>query len=303
MRLSEHLSRLGLSSADVKKALRNGKVFFHGIPTADGGRDVEPFQVEYRPDAPKLTPGRDLVIVHKDDDLVVIWKPAGMLSVPAGKAGGHLNALGLVGKLTRNPCLAVHRIDQNTSGLMMIARNEPAQRKLKAQLEVHSVERRYLAIVAGKPPEKQWTVVNHMVEDRGDGLRGSCEGKPPDFAKRAKTHFSHLARLSKRTNLIEAKLETGRTHQVRIHLAENNLPILGDDRYATPAVQRQASRLCLHAVVLGIVHPSTGETLRFTSPLPDDMEQIRRGLIHETKNPVVKRIKSKIPKKRRRPKR
>jgi len=300
MRLSEHLSRLGLSSADTKKALRSGKVFFHGIPTADGGRDVEPFQVEYRPDAPKLTPGRDLVIVHRDDDLVVIWKPAGMLSVPAGKAGGHLNALGLVGKLTRSACFAVHRIDQNTSGLMMVARNETAQLALKSQLEVHSVERKYLALVTGKPPEKRWTTSNHMVEDRGDGLRGSCEGKPPPYAKRAKTHFTHVERIGKRVNLVEAKLETGRTHQVRIHLAEHGLPILGDDRYAPAGVQRMAPRLCLHAVVLGIDHPRTGEALRFTSPLPDDMEHIRRGLTYEAKNPVKKRIKSKIPKKRRR---
>jgi len=300
MRLSEHLNRLGLSNADAKKALRSGKVFFHGIPTADGGRDVQPFQVEFKPDATKLTPGRDMVIVHRDDDLVVIWKPSGMLSVPAGKPGGHLNVLGLAGKLLRGPALPVHRIDQSTSGLMMIARNEEAQFKLKAQLEIHSVERRYLAFVLGKPPAKNWTVKNHLVDDRGDGLRGSCEGPPPHFAKRAETSFIQLERIGKRANIVEAKLETGRTHQVRIHLSEGGLPILGDTRYTTTAAQRMATRLCLHAVVLGIEHPTTGERLRFTSPLPDDMEQLRRGLVYEAKNPVVKRTKSKIPKKRRR---
>jgi len=300
MRLSEHLSRLGLSNTEAKKALRSGKVFFHGIPTADGGRDIQPFQVELKADAPKLTPGRDLVIVHRDEDLVVIWKPSGMLSVPAGKAGGHLNALGLTGKLIRGPALPVHRIDQSTSGLMMVARNESAQAKLKAQLEVHSVERRYIALVLGKPPAKTWTTDNHLIDNRGDGLRGSCEGPPPPFAKRAKTHFVHLERIGKRVNLIEAKLETGRTHQVRIHLSEAEMPILGDPRYASGMAQRMGPRLCLHAVVLGIVHPTTGEKLRFTSPLPDDMEKLRRGLTHEAKNPVVKRTKSKIPKKRRR---
>ncbi len=300
MRLSEHLSRLGLSNADTKKALRSGKVFFHGIPTADAGRDVEPFQVSYRPDAPKLTPGRDLVILHKDDDLIVIWKPAGMLSVRAGKEGGHLNAIGLVGKLTRGDALAVHRLDQDTSGLMMVARNKTAQEALKSQLEVHSVERRYMAMVLGKPNSKTWTVDNHLVEDRGDGLRGSIEPPFPPFAKRAKTHFTTLERVGKRVNLVEARLETGRTHQVRIHLSEASLPILGDDRYGSSASTRLAPRLCLHAVVLGIEHPSSGEKLRFTAPLPDDMEQTRRSLLHEAKNPVVKRVKSKIPKKRRR---
>jgi len=302
MRLSEHLSRLGLSNAEAKKALRSGKVFFHGVPTADGGRDIEPFQVTFRADAPKLTPGRDLVILHKDDDLVVVWKPAGMLSVRAGKDGGHLNAVGLVGKLTRSDALAVHRLDQATSGLMMMARNPSAQHALKAQLEVHSVERRYMAMVLGKPRGKTWTVSNHLVDDRGDGMRGSIEPPFPPFAKQAKTHFTAIERLGRRVNLVEARLETGRTHQVRIHLSEDNLPILGDDRYATTAAQRLAPRLCLHAVVLGIDHPKTGETLRFTAPLPDDMEQVRRSLIHEAKHPVVKRVKSKIPKKRRRPK-
>ena len=299
MKLSEHLSNLGLSNADSKKALRSGKVFFHGIPTADGGREVQPFQVELRTDAPKLTPGRDLVIVHKDDDLVIIWKPSGMLSVPAGKAGGHLNALGLTSKLLRSPTLPVHRIDQATSGLMMMARNEGAQLALKAQLENHDVERKYIAFVLGKPPEKSWRVDSHLLEDRGDGLRGSCEGPPPKNTKRAITNFMHLERLNRRINLVEARLKTGRTHQVRIHLSENDMPILGDTRYAPTGAQRLAPRLCLHAVVLGIQHPTSGDIMRFTSPLPDDMERLRRGLIHEVKNPVRKRIKSKIPKKRR----
>ena len=302
MRLSEHLSRLGLSNAEAKKALRGGKVFFHGIPTADGGREIEPYQVTVQRDAPKLTPGRDLVIVHKDDDLVVVWKPAGMLSVRAGKDGGHLNALGLVGKLTGSPVLPVHRLDQDTSGLMMMARHPTSQEALKAQLEVHHVERRYVALVLGKTEQKKWTVSNHLVEDRGDGLRGSIEAPFPPFAKHAKTRFTGLQRINKRVSLIEAQLETGRTHQVRIHLSEGRLPILGDKRYGTAAAQRLAQRLCLHAIVLGIEHPKTGENIRFTSPLPDDMEQLRRGLIHDAKNPTLKRKKSKIPKKRRRPK-
>jgi 23S rRNA pseudouridine1911/1915/1917 synthase len=302
MRLSEHLSRLGLSNAEAKKALRAGKVFFHGIPTADGGREVEPYQVLVQRDAPKLTPGRDLVIVHKDDDLVVVWKPAGLLSVRAGKDGGHLNALGLVGKLTGRPVLPVHRLDQDTSGLMMMARHPTSQEALKAQLEVHDVERRYVALVLGKSQSKTWTVSNHLVEDRGDGLRGSIEAPFPPFAKHAKTRFTALQRINKRVSLIEAQLETGRTHQVRIHLSEDQLPILGDQKYGTAAAQRLAQRLCLHAIVLGIEHPKTGEKIRFTSPLPDDMEQLRRGLVHDARNPTLKRTKSKIPKKRRRPK-
>ena len=299
MKLSEHLGRLGLSNSEVKRALSNGKVFFHGIPTQDGGRDIEPFQIELRLDATRLTPGRDLVIIHKDKDIVVFWKPSGMLSVPAGKVGGHLNALGLVSKLTRSTALAVHRIDQGTSGLMMVALNREAQLHIKDQLEKHTVERRYLAIVLGRTPDKEWSVENHLVDDRGDGLRGSVEPPLPTFARKAKTQFTLLGRVGKKANLVEARLHTGRTHQVRIHLSEADMPILGDDRYGNAASQRAATRLCLHAVVLGIKHPSTGEQLRFTCPLPDDMERLRRSLSHEAKHPVQKRKKSRRLKKHR----
>jgi len=303
MRLSDHLKYLGLSATEAKRAMCSGKVFFHGIPINDAGRDIQPFQVEYRPDATKLTPGRDLVIVHRDPGFVVVWKPAGLLSVPAGKAGGHLNVVGLVGKLTRCEALAVHRLDQGTSGLMMVALNVSAQQALKAQLEVHSVERCYVALVLGKPENERWTVANHLVEDRGDGLRGSVEGKPPGFSKHAKTHFNQLERVGRRVNLIEARLETGRTHQVRIHLSEGGTPVLGDKRYGVRGAERMAERLSLHAAVLGFKHPVTGEALRFTCALPDDMEQTRRSLVHTHKNPTRKRIKNKTPKKRRAPKR
>jgi len=299
MKLTEHLKYLGLSNTEAKRALQSGKVFLHGIPTADGGRTIEPYQIELRPDAPKLTPGRDLVIVHKDDDLIVVWKPSGMLSVPAGKAGGHLNALGLVSKLMRSPALPVHRIDQGTSGLMMIARTEAAQLHLKDQLERHTVERRYIALVHGRPPEPTWTVSNHLVEDRGDGLRGSVDGQRPRHAKHAKTRFHHLERVGKHINLVEAQLHTGRTHQVRIHLAEGGMPILGDERYGSAAVNRGVSRLCLHAVVLGIQHPVSGETIRFTSPVPDGMERMMRSARHQHAHPKTKRTKGRRPKKRR----
>ena len=300
MRLSDHLKHLGFSSADAKRAMRSGRVRLHGIPTADAGREIQPFQVEVLTEGPKLTPGRDLVVVRRDEHFVVVWKPAGMLSVQAGKAGGHLNVVGLVRKLTGGEAFPVHRLDQDTSGLMMVARTVSAQTALKAQLEVHSVERAYVALVLGRPPKSKWTVSNHLVEDRGDGLRGSITAPIPPFAKRAKTHFSSLERVGKRANLVEARLETGRTHQVRIHLSEAGLPILGDTRYGTPAAQRMAPRLALHAAVLGVDHPATGERLRFTCGLPDDIEQARRGLIHAHSNPVQKRKKSKVPKKRRR---
>jgi len=283
--MTKHLSTQGLSSADIKKLLRSGKVFYQGIPTSDGGREVDPSQVTFRENATKLTPGRDLFIVHKDDAMVVVWKPAGMLSVYAGKKGGHLNVIGLVSKITGGKTFAVHRIDEGTSGLMMVARTERAQKHIKDQLEVHTVERKYIAFALGKPPEKSWFVENYLVPDRGDGRRGSTKDEPQKEAKRAKTYFTHIESIGGRAHLIEAKLETGRTHQVRIHLSEGRLPIFGDDRYGTAASNRGVKHMCLHALSLGFVHPTTGKPLHFMSPLPDHMEKIRRRFVYESENP------------------
>jgi len=279
MRLSQHLQSLGLTSAEARKALRTGKVYLCGIPTSDGGREIAPEQIELRPHAARLVPGRDLVIIHKDAELVVVHKPAGLLSVAARKEGGHRNVVGLVAKLT-GAGLPVHRLDEQTSGLMMVARTLKAQEALKAQLEVHSVVRRYLAIAAGRPKRSTWTVESHLVRNRGDGRRGSAEGPPPEDSRRAVTHFEVLEEVGPRATLIRAQLETGRTHQVRIHLSESRHPVLGDPLYAPGGIARASDRLALHAAVLGLEHPRTGQALRFEAPLADDLERLRRNLDH-----------------------
>jgi 23S rRNA pseudouridine1911/1915/1917 synthase len=276
MRLRDHLKNIGLSAAEGRRAMSNGKIFVDGYPSADGGQEVLPTQCEFRPEAPKITPGLDLFIVHRDDDVVVVWKPPGMLSVPARKAGGHKNVVGLVRKLT-GAAFTVHRIDQPTSGLMMVARNVAAQENLKAQLEVHTVERRYLALIKGRSKTDIWTIDNHLARDRGDGLRGQAR-TPTSDTKHAITHFRALHRAAPGITLVEAKLETGRTHQVRIHLAENRLAILGDTLYAPNAVARLSPRLALHAAVLGFRHPRTKQPMRFEAPLADDLNQLIRSL-------------------------
>jgi len=286
-RLSVILRDLGLTGGAQRRALEAGKVFLSGVPTVDAGRQAEPESVAVRLDAPRIRPGRDLTILHRDDDVVVVWKPAGMLSVPArGRPDGHLSVLGLVERITRGPALAVHRIDEHTSGLLMVARTEHAQTVLKEQLELHTVERRYRAIVSGHPPEGPVRHESTLVRDRGDGLRGSAEvwGIRPHAdnpGRPSVTEVSRLAILDRRTSLVEATLETGRTHQVRIHLAEAGFPILADPLYATPSVASRGPRLALHAAVLGFVHPTSGVALRFATELPDDLEQLRRGLVVE----------------------
>jgi 23S rRNA pseudouridine1911/1915/1917 synthase len=302
MRLSKHLQALGLSNAEAKRAMASGKVFLRGLPTSDGGRDVDPDTVELRPAAPKIVPGRDLVILHNDAEMVVVYKPAGLLAVPAGKAGGHLNVVGLVGKLTGTG-LAVHRLDQQCSGLMMVAKTQAAQMAIKAQLEVHSVTRRYFALASGTPRHTKWTINNYLIRNRGDGLRGAAKGTPPADARNAITHFECLQKVGKRNTLVRATLQTGRTHQVRIHLSECRNAILGDDLYAPFPIARAAARLALHAYELGLDHPRTGKRLHFQIPLADDMEQLRRHYIFEASKPPEEHqrsAKKKARKKKRR---
>lgn len=281
MRLFEHLRSLGLSTAEAHAALRSGKVRLGGVPTADGGREVGALPVELNPRAPRLSPGRELALIAWDEDLAVVWKPPGLLSAPAPGRGREPDVLGLVARL-RGAALAVHRLDEQTSGLMLVALRAPAQERLKERLERHEVERRYLALVAGEVPDEPRVLRSHLVRNRGDGLRGSVErwphAKDPDTAREAITTVRGLERLPRGVSLVEASLQTGRTHQVRVHLAEAGLPVLGDPLYAPASAARRAPRLALHAAVLGFEHPRTGQPLRFEAPLADDLERLRREL-------------------------
>ena len=278
MRLSQHLRTLGLTNSQVKQALSTGKVAYRGIPTSDGGREINPDWVHYQVDAPRLTPGRDVALVHRDEDLAVVWKPAGLLSVPARKEGGHKSVMGVVRRILGSAHV-VHRIDEHTSGLLLVALNEHSQKHLKDQLFEHTVERRYLSLVHGQPERERWTVENELIRDRGDGLRGSRRSEEQPDGKRALTHFQALERLGRNAALVEATLETGRTHQVRIHLAESRHPVLGDPLYAHPRARQAAPRLALHAAVLEFTHPRTRARLRFEAPLADDLERLRRTLL------------------------
>ncbi len=276
-RLIDVLRARGLTGGAARDALSAGKVTLRGVPTADGGRQVIPEEVVVTPNAPRISPGHDLAFLHRDPHLAVIWKPAGMLSVPAGREGGHKNAVGLAGRLL-GAAFAVHRLDEDTSGVMMVARTESAQVALKALLERHEVERRYLAIVTGHFPDQERRVRTLLVRDRGDGRRGSVprDEPAPEDAKEAITTLRLVERLGPGASLVEASLQTGRTHQVRIHLAEAGHPILGDAVYGGPGMARRAQRLCLHAAVLGFKHPFTGKLVRFEAPLADDLERMRR---------------------------
>ncbi len=281
-RLADVLAEQGLSRSEARRAMRAGKVSVHGVPTTDGGREVDPARVKIDMSAPKLTVGRDVAFLHRDEHLVVVWKPAGMLSVTAPARRRELTVMGAVSRKLGN-VFPVHRLDEHTSGLMLVARTEVAQQGLKELLEQRAVKRNYLAIVDRHVSPRPWTMDSIFVRNRGDGRRGSLpEGAPePEGAQRAITHFRRHQILRQNATLIEARLESGRTHQVRIHADDAGHPVLGDNLYGGQRIQRRAPRLALHAAWLAFEHPMTGQRLSFHAPLADDLEILRRTLMRE----------------------
>ena len=180
----------------------------------------------------------------------------------------------------------VHRLDRDTSGLLVFALSAAAEQALTRTFKEHAVERKYLAVVHGHPPEQ--SIETYFVRDRGDGLRGSTpRGKDDSEAQRAVTHVRPLERIGDYC-LVECRLETGRTHQIRIHLAEIGHTLCGEKTYTRPAPgappipdRSGAPRQALHSAELHLDHPMTGNPLRFRSPLPPDLAQwldrLRRG--------------------------
>lgn len=231
-----------------------------------------------------------LSVVYEDADLIVIDKPAGMVVHPAaGNADGTLvNALlhHCAGQLSGIGGVArpgiVHRIDKDTSGLIVAAKTDKAHEGLSRQFKDHSIERLYAAVVAGRPMPPAGTVSQWI--GRADNDRKKMAVQPEGRGKHAVTHFRTLQPL-REAALLECRLETGRTHQVRVHMAHLGHPLIGDPVYSkskkhfklileTLGFNRQA----LHARTLGFIHPLTGQALSFESRIPTDMQELLRQL-------------------------
>ena len=226
-----------------------------------------------------------LDVVYEDEDVLVVNKPRGMVVHPAaGHATGTLvNAVlyhcggqlsGINGVLRPG---IVHRIDRDTTGLLMIAKNDAAHQSLAAQLKEHSVTRRYLAVVQGRLEEEEGTVDRPIGRDRKNRLRMA----PDDSGKRAVTHYRIVERFARYT-LIECRLETGRTHQIRVHMASIGHPLLGDVLYGAAPAKWATEGQCLHAAVIGFIHPVTGKYMEFTAAMPADMQRVIAKLRSET---------------------
>jgi 23S rRNA pseudouridine1911/1915/1917 synthase len=225
-------------------------------------REIEPEQV-------------DLRIAYEDDHLFVVDKPAGVVVHPgAGHATGTL-VHGLAGRTAGGaedrPGI-VHRLDRDTSGLLVVARSDEAHERLQELVRRRALERSYVALVRGHPRSWRGRIDAPIGRDRDDPTRRSLDADSP---REAVTHFE-VAELLGAYALLDVRLETGRTHQIRVHLAAIDLPVLGDRVYGVP--DKALERQFLHANRLAFEHPFTGERVDVESPLPDDLAAYLRRL-------------------------
>jgi 23S rRNA pseudouridine1911/1915/1917 synthase len=278
--LRRHLStaQAELPWSRARSLCTRGKVALDGAAALDPAARVRRGQaLTVDEHAPAPRPADAATIVFEDAHVVVIDKPAGVSSVPYEKreAGTAMDAIRSAWRhqgrrATSTPLHVVHRIDKETSGLIAFAKTKLAERELQALFRAHDVERSYLCVAHGEVRDRR--VESMLVTDRGDGLRGSS--KRPRQGKRAVTHVHAVEKLAQAT-LCEVRLETGKTHQIRIHLAELGHPLVGEKVYIRDYKRAgheplPSQRLMLHAATLGFQHPVSKQVVRLESPLPED---------------------------------
>jgi len=272
-----------LTWGKARKSVEGGKITLDGALVTDGLRRVRRGSVVAFDEAARRPRTTDLpgdAIVYVDAHVVVVEKPAGISTVPyddseTGTLDERVRAyLSRTSQRPGRPNLGVvHRIDKETSGLVVFTRTWLAKESLTAQFRAHTVHRRYDALVQGRASSK--TVVSHILQDRGDGLRGSAERQRgrarATGGQRSVTHVEVLRHLADAT-WVSCRLETGRTHQIRVHLSEDGHPLVGERVYIRgyTGPQVPGARLMLHAAELGFEHPKTAEPCLFKSTPPAD---------------------------------
>jgi 23S rRNA pseudouridine1911/1915/1917 synthase len=265
------------SRAVAERLLRDGGVLVDGAARAKSTKLAGGEELDFEPPAPPtsdLVPeAMDLEVPYEDEHLLVVDKPPGLVVHPApGHASGTL-VHGLLayavegGDEPDRPGI-VHRLDRDTSGLMVVARSPEAHRRLQEMVQARAVTRQYLALVVGRPRSRRGTIDAPIGRDRTDPLRHSLDTDSP---REAVTHFE-VEELFPRHALLRVTLETGRTHQIRVHLAAIELPVAGDPLYGR-AGELGLERQFLHAARLTFPHPVTGEPVEVASPLPEDLER------------------------------
>jgi 23S rRNA pseudouridine1911/1915/1917 synthase len=265
------------SRAVAERLLRDGGVLLDGAaPRVKSARLAGGEELEFDAPAPvtsALEPEvMELNVPYEDEHLLVVDKPAGLVVHPApGHAHGTL-VHGLLaydvegGDEPERPGI-VHRLDRDTSGLMVVARSPEAHRRLQELVQQRDVTREYVALVVGRPRSQRGTIEAPIGRDRRDAMRHSLDTDTP---RDAVTHFE-VEELLPRHALLRVRLETGRTHQIRVHLAAVDLPVAGDPLYGR-AGELGLERQFLHAARLAFPHPITGAAVDVSSPLPNDLE-------------------------------
>jgi 23S rRNA pseudouridine1911/1915/1917 synthase len=288
-----HLSRNGEVMSDPSAKVLDAARYVLDVP-APRAAEPEPEKM-------------DLDILHEDEDLIVILKPAGLTVHPAaGNWSGTLvhgllyhcaGSLSGIGGVER-PGI-VHRLDKDTSGVMVVAKSDAAHKGLTEQFAAHTVERAYIAFTRKSPSPRDGRIETQLVRSEKDRKKFAVPRDPESQAgKHAITNYTTLARYGQVPDAsigtalaakVECRLETGRTHQIRIHMAHLGCSLLGDPLYGKPYggalaaadendVFKNFRRQALHAAMLGFVHPVTGKTLRFESEITDDMKQLEAFL-------------------------
>jgi 23S rRNA pseudouridine1911/1915/1917 synthase len=264
------------SRAVAERLLRDGGVLVDGASRAKSARLAGGEELEFEAPGPvtsTLVPEEmELTVPYEDEHLLVVDKPAGLVVHPApGHAQGTL-VHGLLaydvegGDEPERPGI-VHRLDRDTSGLMVVARSPEAHRRLQELVQQREVTREYLALVVGRPRSQRGTIEAPIGRDRRDATRQSLDTDTP---RDAVTHFE-VEELLPRHALLRVRLETGRTHQIRVHLAAVDLPVAGDPLYGR-AGELGLERQFLHAARLAFPHPVTGAPVEVSSPLPPELE-------------------------------
>lgn len=224
-----------------------------------------------------------LDILYEDEDVILINKPKDMVVHPCpGRYSGTLvngllahcrdNLSGINGVLRPG---IVHRIDKDTTGVLVVCKTDLAHRSLAEQLKEHSITRKYEAIVYNNIPQEEGTIDAPIGRSPSDRKKMAVEYKN---GKRAVTHYRVLDHLNHKFNYIECQLETGRTHQIRVHMASIGHPLLGDETYGPKNGRKGLQGQCLHARVLGFIHPRRGEYMEFEAPLPEYFKELLRKL-------------------------
>ena len=267
----------------MQKLIRSGAVQVNGETVRasyilSGGEEIEIELPELR--EPEIIPkSMPLDILYEDQDLLVVNKPKGMVVHPApghyddtlvnGLMAYCRDDLSGIGGVAR-PGI-VHRIDKNTSGTLIVCKNDRTHQAISAQLKKHNITRIYKGVVCGYPKDDSGTIRGHLGRHPKDRKKRAVVG--PDRGKTAVTHYQVLQKY-KGYSLLEFKLETGRTHQIRVHMASIHHPLLADELYGSGKNPFGIEGQVLHAETIGFMHPSTGQYMEFTAPLPEYFENL-----------------------------